>query len=335
MRLIDADELKKRVVKVMFRDTPESGEFYAVGTDDIDIMPTIDLDTLRPTAHWAGEYDGYADGNPVYDVWNCSACDYCIDDGTDDPEMLPKFCPNCGAKMIKMWRKEDELSMKEATIRDTMGHCLAKPGDRVRITKTHLADQYVACEGDTFVITKVVDDKIPYGRRLQPSGVLAASEQELDPNCCALIASEECGAPTSSTEPTTLRSVTIDVSDPKAAHKAVDDACAEYEDSQKIRWNNVVTESAKQNALSMMATLCEQGISVVWKICPQQNDRCVFLDSSCGSSDTSATAHNYPVDYAKTIFAKNAEFNEWIGRFVCLCKLMGKTPSDYIMRGIE
>lgn len=47
MRLIDADELKKRVVKVMFRDTPESGEFYAVGTGDIDIMPTIDPESLR------------------------------------------------------------------------------------------------------------------------------------------------------------------------------------------------------------------------------------------------------------------------------------------------
>lgn len=41
MRLIDADELKKRVAKVMFRDTPESGEFYAVGTGDIDIMPPL------------------------------------------------------------------------------------------------------------------------------------------------------------------------------------------------------------------------------------------------------------------------------------------------------
>lgn len=51
MRLIDADELKKRVVKVMFRDTPESGEFYAVGTDDIDIMPTIDPESLRGQQH--------------------------------------------------------------------------------------------------------------------------------------------------------------------------------------------------------------------------------------------------------------------------------------------
>lgn len=42
VRLIDAYALKKRCVKVMFRDTPECGEFYAVGTGDIDIMPTID-----------------------------------------------------------------------------------------------------------------------------------------------------------------------------------------------------------------------------------------------------------------------------------------------------
>lgn len=48
---------------------------------------------------WIGEGDGYADGKLVYDVWNCSECDYCIDDGTDDPECLPKYCPGCGAKM--------------------------------------------------------------------------------------------------------------------------------------------------------------------------------------------------------------------------------------------
>lgn len=59
-----------------------------------------DPDAVRPTAHWQGEYDGYADGNPVYDVWNCSACGYCIDDGTDDPDMLPKYCPGCGSRMI-------------------------------------------------------------------------------------------------------------------------------------------------------------------------------------------------------------------------------------------
>lgn len=49
--------------------------------------------------YWQGEGDGYADGEMVYDVWHCSVCDHCIDDGTDRPELLPKYCPECGAKM--------------------------------------------------------------------------------------------------------------------------------------------------------------------------------------------------------------------------------------------
>lgn len=61
VRLIDANALKKRAIKVMFRDCPESGEFYAVGTDDIDIMPTIDPESLRPTAKWENEDDYYGD----------------------------------------------------------------------------------------------------------------------------------------------------------------------------------------------------------------------------------------------------------------------------------
>lgn len=48
---------------------------------------------------WVGEGDGYADGEIVLDVWYCSECNHCIDDGTDDPELLPNYCPNCGTKM--------------------------------------------------------------------------------------------------------------------------------------------------------------------------------------------------------------------------------------------
>ena len=39
----------------------------------------------RKTAHWIGESDGYADGEPVYDVWYCSACDFCFD-GDEKPD---------------------------------------------------------------------------------------------------------------------------------------------------------------------------------------------------------------------------------------------------------
>lgn len=56
---------------------------------------------VAPVRHgqWDGEGDGYADGELVIDVWYCSCCGHCVDDGTDDPTILPNYCPNCGAKM--------------------------------------------------------------------------------------------------------------------------------------------------------------------------------------------------------------------------------------------
>ena len=42
------------------------------------------------------EYDGYADGSPVWDKWECSECGY---EHNGDEESLTAFCPSCGAKM--------------------------------------------------------------------------------------------------------------------------------------------------------------------------------------------------------------------------------------------
>ena len=92
VRLIDAYALKKRCVKVMFRDTPECGEFYAVGTGDIDIMPTIDPESLRPTAHWIKR--GYVCGENEYE---CSAC-HEIEWRTSASRM--KYCMFCGKRMV-------------------------------------------------------------------------------------------------------------------------------------------------------------------------------------------------------------------------------------------
>lgn len=60
-----------------------------------------ELVEYAPVVHgqWDGEGDGLADGEIVLDVWYCSECGHCIDDGTDDPCVLPNYCPNCGAKM--------------------------------------------------------------------------------------------------------------------------------------------------------------------------------------------------------------------------------------------
>lgn len=92
MRLIDVDELKKRATKVMFRDAPECGEFDAVAVDDIDCMPTIDPETLRPTAHWIKR--GYVCGENEYE---CSAC-HQTEWRTSASRM--KYCMFCGARMV-------------------------------------------------------------------------------------------------------------------------------------------------------------------------------------------------------------------------------------------
>lgn len=96
MRLIDADSIK-------YHRTTECGghgvflDVDMVYKEEIDAIPTIGPESLRPHGTWEGTADGYANGELAYDTWTCSECGYTVD--TDDPDDLTKFCPNCGAKM--------------------------------------------------------------------------------------------------------------------------------------------------------------------------------------------------------------------------------------------
>lgn len=92
MRLIDADKLKKRTVKVCFPDAPECGEFDAVVVYEIDIMPTIDPESLRPTAEWIEAPDEGADGS-----WE--ACSCCAWESRRAASQY-KYCPHCGKRMV-------------------------------------------------------------------------------------------------------------------------------------------------------------------------------------------------------------------------------------------
>lgn len=53
------------------------------------------------------EYDGYADGNPVWDLWECSECQ---EEHSGDEDTLTPYCPNCGADM----RGEEDGKRKAA-----------------------------------------------------------------------------------------------------------------------------------------------------------------------------------------------------------------------------
>lgn len=64
-----------------------------------EIIKAIPAADVAPVVHgrWQGTADGYADGELVYDMWECSVCGFDADGAEEKP--CWDFCPNCGAKM--------------------------------------------------------------------------------------------------------------------------------------------------------------------------------------------------------------------------------------------
>ena len=68
-------------------------------TETIADFPAADVVKVKHGI-WIGiEYDGYADGYPVYDLWECSECGEEVR-GDDVPSTHP-WCHSCGARMDK------------------------------------------------------------------------------------------------------------------------------------------------------------------------------------------------------------------------------------------
>lgn len=100
MRLIDADEIKYTDML----SSKGNGSYEHVGIvtqSEIDALPTVDAEPVRHGKFIGTEYDGYADGHPVYYEWKCSECG-CI---FEDDEPTYNYCPYCGAKMDGMQKK--------------------------------------------------------------------------------------------------------------------------------------------------------------------------------------------------------------------------------------
>ncbi len=96
MRLIDADKVPQ--LSDMIGCAYEGGEYQAYksgaeyGRGLVDDTPTIDPETLRPTAHWIKR--GYVCGENEYE---CSAC-HETEWRTSASRM--KYCMFCGARMV-------------------------------------------------------------------------------------------------------------------------------------------------------------------------------------------------------------------------------------------
>lgn len=72
--------------------------------DLIEAYPAADVEPVRHGYFIGTEFDGYADGNPVFYEWECSECGCVFED--DEPKY--RFCPNCGAKMDGKPSKEED-----------------------------------------------------------------------------------------------------------------------------------------------------------------------------------------------------------------------------------
>ena len=60
-------------------------------------LPELDSTEAEQVRHgrWIPtEYDEYADGNPVYDAYECSECGH---EHSGEEDTLTAFCPDCGA----------------------------------------------------------------------------------------------------------------------------------------------------------------------------------------------------------------------------------------------
>ena len=108
MDVVDADNCKN-IIKALEKEPCEdcisrqeaincvtSNEFRYKIVEDIKTLPSVT--PKEKTGHWKPiEYDSYADGYPVWDVWECSKCGL---EHNGDKESLTAFCPDCGARMV-------------------------------------------------------------------------------------------------------------------------------------------------------------------------------------------------------------------------------------------
>lgn len=80
-------------------DTPSDWQIDS--GSDVEIMRDVNeliKDMPAPKiGRWIGiGYDGYADGYPVIDEWECSECGW---EHSGEDYTLTCYCPNCGVKM--------------------------------------------------------------------------------------------------------------------------------------------------------------------------------------------------------------------------------------------
>ena len=99
MRLIDADDVMQNVLdEIRYKKSLYTSTVRRITQKAIDAAPTIDPESLRPTAHiMRGTV------RDTYDNAFCSSCRSCLNGDEYFEEVLAhryKYCPYCSARFV-------------------------------------------------------------------------------------------------------------------------------------------------------------------------------------------------------------------------------------------
>lgn len=107
-RLIDANALINSLKEwLSASDVVGDWDVYHTIEDcicEVNAQPTIDAVEVVHGWWIPLEYDGYADGCPVWELWECSEC---REEHKGDEDTLTPYCPTCGAKMDGERKEKD------------------------------------------------------------------------------------------------------------------------------------------------------------------------------------------------------------------------------------
>ena len=97
MKIERAIEILDPEHRERYEDLEEVNEACRMG---MEVLQMLRDGKMVEFGNWVGEeYDGFADGNPVYETWRCTVCGDSVRNSGEPPAY--RYCPFCGAVMTK------------------------------------------------------------------------------------------------------------------------------------------------------------------------------------------------------------------------------------------
>lgn len=113
----------------------------------------------------------------------------------------------------------------------------------------------------------------------------------------------------------------VDLEYPEEAHHAIDEAVEAYE-ADKLKWTKEEIAEAKNLAMKIMTQLCLDGYSISW----YKAEIYEFHSINVWLESEERKVKNC------TCSIGSFEWNVWIGKCVCLCRVTGREVPTFIIK---